>query len=356
MLEVEIPRLESPAAVRLGKWILIFLFNINLVLIRSAGLFEGLQRITVSTPTDPPSRTPMLEQRTTDDAELATVDDSDRPVTPLEKAQAKSSRILALKVVKRSTHAREKRALTESEEDKSRTPLSPESPRYGWEGPTSSPPETLEEELTPTARQSGSNVNSSMVAHWDLSRVSLPCAKMGCPNPCSSMDGFSVVCPRCGPFSLVRYCGKEHLWEDVKGHWIYCGTYGFVHPCIISSIPKDVLVGPPMLPNLHRWEQPARYRQAVRFTSARNLGDYFVFQEVTHPMEVWGAPESHESAGCSSQTALTLRFAKPEEKDRFRRVLAVCLFCKFISLFTSLSLSCQPPFRIPSCCCSFQYS
>jgi hypothetical protein len=33
---------------------------------------------------------------------------------------------------------------------------------------------------------------------------------------CGFADGGSVVCPKCGPFSLVRYCGKDHLWEDAK--------------------------------------------------------------------------------------------------------------------------------------------
>lgn len=322
------------------------------ILIQNPGLFEGLQRITVSSPTNPPltSRTLAAEPRTADDAELATEDiDSDRIVTASDEAPAKSSRVLAKKAAKkRKTRAKRRVASAAAKAERNESlarpfSLSLDSYRHGWEGPTPSPPETSEEELTLTAMQFGGNGLPSILAHWDLSQASFPCARGGCQNQCSFMDGLSVVCPGCGPFSLVRYCGKEHLWEDVKDHWVTCGTYVFVYPCITSSVPKDVLVGPPMLPNIQRWDRPERHRQAVWFTSASNLGDYFVFQEVPHPMVVMDGPESHEWLGCLSRTALTLRFGKPEEKDRFRRVLAVCLFSKFFDSNYFIFCSCHFP-------------
>jgi hypothetical protein len=299
------------------------------------------------------------EPRTADDAELATEEnDCERIVTASDEAPAKSSRVLAKKATRRrKTLVKRKmtRAAAKAERNESLArpfSLSSDSYLHGCKGPIPSPLETPEEEPTLTALQFGGNGLPSMPAHWDLSQVSFPCARGGCQNQCSFMDGLSVVCPGCGPFSLVRYCGKEHLWEDVEDHWATCGTYVFVYPCITGSVPKDVLVGPPMLPNIQRWDRPERHRQAVWFTSASNLGDYFVFQEVPHPMVITGAPESHEWPGCSLHTALTLRFAEPEEKDRFRRVLAVCLFSKsfqsFQFILTFLSLACRVSLTIPS--------
>ena len=338
-------------------------FTFKFILIQPPGLSEGLQRITVSSPTNPPltSHTLTDEPPTTDNAEPATEDaEPDRNVKESDEAPVKSSSALARKAAKRrkKREKKKKRAIAAVREQQNEQSigrpfsLSPDSSHHGWEGPTPSLPEMSEERLTPTAMQFGGNGFPFMLAHWDLTLVSFSCARGGCQNRCSFMDGLSVICPGCGPFSLVRYCGKEHLWEDVKDHWANCGAYSFVDPCIPSSIPKDVLVGPPMLPNIHRWDRPERHRQAVWFTSANNIGDYFVFQEVRHPMVVMGAPESHEWPGCSSQTAITLCFAKPEEKDRFRRVLAVCLFSKLLQffhfIFTYMSPSCQIALTIQS--------
>jgi hypothetical protein len=287
--------------------------------------------------------------RTADDAELATEDTNSVSLgIASDGVLAKSSRVLARKTkkkIKRRAKKKEARAAAKvaRNEHNFACPfsLSPDSYRHDWEGPIPFPPEKPEEELTLTAMRFGGNEPPCMLAHWDLSQAAFPCARWGCHSQCSFMGGISVVCPGCGPFSLVRYCGKEHLWEDVEDHWATCGTYVFVDPCIASSIPRDVLVGPPMLPNIHRWDRPERHRQAVWFTSAGNLGDYFVFQEVPHSMDVTDALESQEWPACSQQTAVTLRFAEPEEKDRFRRVLAVCLFSKLSQSlhFTSLSLS-----------------
>ncbi|KAJ5280855.1 hypothetical protein N7478_006227 [Penicillium angulare] len=111
---------------------------------------------------------------------------------------------------------------------------------------------------------------------WDLSKFVFRCAKRPCPMRFTKWDGIAVICPRCGPFSAIRYCRKEYLWEDIKLHWLACGKYTFNVPCVPLSIPPEVLAGPPMIPFIDGWSSPERHRQAVWFSTAQKDGDYFI--------------------------------------------------------------------------------
>lgn len=146
---------------------------------------------------------------------------------------------------------------------------------------------------------------------------------------------MSVVCPKCGPYSPVRYCGKEHLWDDAIVHWEHCGGYSLPYQCLAGPLPEEILVGPPMVPSFHGWDNPERHRQALWFSSAAKQGDYFVFADsVLNQLRSVGTPASHGTR-CSTRVVLTVRFDNPIQKDRFRRLLAICLFGKFISSDTS---------------------
>lgn len=214
---------------------------------------------------------------------------------------------------------------------------------HGVEGQTPSTPETSSsEELTPKAMQFGDIGASSSRMALDLTMLAVPCAKQDCGAVCGFKDGASVVCPKCGPYSMTRYCGQLHLWEDVKSHWVFCSTQTIDRPCLASSISADALVGPPMLPCLHQWDTPARHRQAVWFSSARHLGDYFIFADWTDPMTAGDDPASHMRLRCSPQVAFTVRFEDAREKDRFRRCLAICLFGKFLSNPSRFSINSLP--------------
>ncbi|KAJ5156619.1 hypothetical protein N7492_009422 [Penicillium capsulatum] len=161
---------------------------------------------------------------------------------------------------------------------------------------------------------------------YDLTYHSFECAKSGCDKRCTLWDGCSVICPRCGPYSRVRYCGKEHLREDLKQHWSLCGQeQSFKHWCVPTSLPPDVLAGPPMLPCIHGWDSPERQRQAVWFSNGRREGDYFLFSDWNDQFKNGAVPGSMETR-CSPCVARVVKYADPDEKDRFRRVLAVCLF------------------------------
>ncbi|KAE8148769.1 hypothetical protein BDV25DRAFT_141459 [Aspergillus avenaceus] len=160
---------------------------------------------------------------------------------------------------------------------------------------------------------------------WQLDSHGFQCAKAECEKCCNLWDGESVICPRCGPFSEVRYCCKEHLLDDIKWHWLYCEQMTFEHPCRESSIPLDVRNGPPFVPCLHAYDTPERHRQAVYFAANHNMGDYFIFSDWIDMMEA-GFPENNPELRCSNRVIYRIAFNDANEKDRFRRVLATCLF------------------------------
>ncbi|KAJ5595289.1 uncharacterized protein N7459_001497 [Penicillium hispanicum] len=159
---------------------------------------------------------------------------------------------------------------------------------------------------------------------WDLTYHGFQCAKDGCEKQCATWDNQSCICPGCGPFSRVRYCGKEHMREDITAHWLYCGQFTFEHYCVKSSVPADIAVGPPLIPCVHNWDSPERHRQAVWFSTARNEGDYFLFADWDDQVSLGVSPGSMVGR-CSPRVRLTVRFDDPEQKDRFRRCLAICL-------------------------------
>ncbi|KAL2819481.1 hypothetical protein BJX63DRAFT_428696 [Aspergillus granulosus] len=160
---------------------------------------------------------------------------------------------------------------------------------------------------------------------WQLDSHGFPCAKADCDGRCNLWDGATVICPRCGPYSETRYCSREHLLKDVKAHWAICGQNTFQHPCRESTIPKDVRDGPPMIPCLHPYDTPERHRQALYFNMHSSAGDYFIFSDWIDMVEA-GFPDDHLRLRCSNRIVHVVKFTDPSEKDRFRRVLAACLF------------------------------
>ncbi|KAJ5972278.1 uncharacterized protein N7479_002196 [Penicillium vulpinum] len=300
----------------------------------SLGLFKGQRTTSLS-----PKANPLLsfcassDSSTTDSTGFGADDPgSDCTVQPGDQYSVESSKRVEKSAYKKRRIEKRKRRMLQKRQQvrdaKIERPVSDSSSQDdGVEGHSPSPPEASEdEERTPTAKQFDKIGSPSPETQLDLSRVAFLCEKLGCQVLCGFRDGVSVVCPKCGPFSVVRYCGKEHLWEDVKMHWLVCGTQPVQEQHLASLIPYDVLVGPPMLPSLHQWDNPERHRQAVWFSSARDQGDYFVFAEWDDLVKAVDAPASHVELRCSPRIAHIVRFEDAEEKDRFRRCLAVCLF------------------------------
>ncbi|CAI7645513.1 unnamed protein product [Penicillium glandicola] len=302
--------------------------------VASLGLFKGREIATSSPTADPPSSSCVSSELSTADSAESGTDgpSSDGTVHPDDQTLAESVRHPKKKAYKRRKQERRKRKkLLRRQEFRNPNPehsVSDASSQVdGVEGRSPSPPESFaDDEPTPTAKQFGDSGTPSPESQMDLGRVAMLCEKPDCQVLCDFSGGVSVVCPKCGPFSEVRYCGNSHLWEDVKRHWLVCSTGPVHQQSLAGSIPYNVLEGPPILPSLHQWDTPERHRQAVWFSSARDRGDYFVFADWDDLMEAADAPASHVGLRCSPRIAHIVRFEDAEEKDRFRRCLAICLF------------------------------
>ncbi|KGO78381.1 hypothetical protein PITC_068440 [Penicillium italicum] len=302
--------------------------------VASLGLSRGQETTSLSPTADPPSTSRASSAlSTTDSAGPGTYDPtSDGTAQPGDQSPAESSRSGSKSAYKkRKQERRRRRNLMKRQKSRSADVESPVSSASsqgdGEEGRSPSPPESFEDdEPTPTAKQFGNVGAPAPESQMDLRRVGIVCQEEDCQVICGLGDGVSVVCPKCGPFSLVRYCGKSHLWGDVKRHWEICTMLPVLEQHLAGLIPHGDLVGPPMLPCLHLWDTPERHRQALWFSSARDRGDYFVFEELNNPMEAVDAPASHVGLRCSPRVAHIVRFEDAKEKDRFRRCLAICLF------------------------------
>ncbi|EKV04681.1 hypothetical protein PDIG_87660 [Penicillium digitatum PHI26] len=296
-------------------------------------LFRSQENAQLSPTADPPSSScASSASSTTDSAEFGKDDPSpDGVALRGEKSLTESSRSGKKTAYKKKKHERRRRKhLTKRHQvrhaDVENLVSSASSQGDGVEGRSPSPPELFEDdEPTPTAKQFGKIGAQTSELQMDLHKVGIACQKRDCKVLCAMGDGVSVICPKCGPFSLVRYCGKSHLWEDAKRHWEVCTMLPVLEQHLASLIPYDDLMGPPMLPCLHLWDTPQRHRQALWFSSARDRGDYFLFEELDDPVKAEDAP-SHIGLRCSPRIANIVRFEDAEEKDRFRRCLAICLF------------------------------
>jgi len=157
---------------------------------------------------------------------------------------------------------------------------------------------------------------------YDLTYHTFPCALPGCDKRCHYYDGQTINCPACGPFSTVVYCGKDHMLDDVMWHWAYCGGCSLQRPSKLNSVPDRISLGPPMIPGISG-NNPERHRQAMMFSSRRNEGDCFIFAN-TDQLNSYQLPPGFDGR-CSSGVYCAVQMDNAVEKDRFRRVLAVCL-------------------------------
>jgi hypothetical protein len=161
-------------------------------------------------------------------------------------------------------------------------------------------------------------------AFIQLDSTGFPCSMENCDKRCCSLDYTSVICPRCGPLSEVRYCGKEHLFADVKNHWQWCGQFTFMVPAR-GNFP--VVQSPPLVPSFYMWDNPERFRLALHHAVDRTA-DFFVFSDWID-YKRHGQPADILNIRCPTRVTHRVSFSDPVMKDRFRRILGVCLMCSF---------------------------
>lgn len=107
-------------------------------------------------------------------------------------------------------------------------------------------------------------------------------------------------------------------------HWQDCGRYYF--QCLVqkNSIPPKLLEGPPEIPSILSWNNPEHHRQATWFANSRDEADYFIFSDWRDQMNM-RVPLGSFEWRCSPRVWISVHFSNAVEKDRFRRILAVCL-------------------------------
>jgi hypothetical protein len=95
----------------------------------------------------------------------------------------------------------------------------------------------------------------------------------------SPWDGSTVIRPRCGPYSRIRYCSKKCLSDDVLMHWgIDCGQHTLTQRAYPLTIhPRSVRIHP-FIPSLTHHDRPERHRQLIRH-SVDTAADYFIFSD-----------------------------------------------------------------------------
>lgn len=187
----------------------------------------------------------------------------------------------------------------------------------------------------PRASESTEDVAQTQPRHkwYDLTYNAFKCQMPGCTKRCQLWDSDNVFCPACGPYSESLYCCHQHMREDVKFHWATCGELIFDRPCVKSSVPFRSLVGPPQIRSVHDWSTPEHHRQALYFCIARQEGDYFIFADYAEQVSAGVRLGQDVNWRCLPRVLFTVEFTCEEEKDRFRRILGLCLM---------LSLEVQP--------------
>ncbi|PKY02599.1 hypothetical protein P168DRAFT_346371 [Aspergillus campestris IBT 28561] len=166
---------------------------------------------------------------------------------------------------------------------------------------------------------------------WDLTKHVFICAAPDCSERCHTWAPTTAICPRCGPYSEIRYCSTQHLLQDIKRHWVsHCLHYTFEHPCRPDSLPPALAEAVPLIPCAHMYDMPERHRQAVYFNANSARGDYFIFSDYDDLRDAGTILDDDLDTRirlrCSSRVIFTVTIQDADLKDRFRRILAACLF------------------------------
>ena len=106
------------------------------------------------------------------------------------------------------------------------------------------------------------------------------CRLPSCGQACLITTPSTHTCPNCGPFTPIRYCSKQHLYEDLRRHYTTeC------RPCTTSITPSASSIGLTTLP-LRPYLHPVagitptieRHRQAVYYSTEANIS-YHLFDD-----------------------------------------------------------------------------
>ena len=108
------------------------------------------------------------------------------------------------------------------------------------------------------------------------------CRLPSCGQPCQTTTTSTHTCPNCGPFSAVRYCSKDHLYEDLRRHYV-----AECRACTTNITPSASSLGLTTLP-IRPYLHPGpgiiptieRHRQAVYYSTEEHIS-YHVFDDLS---------------------------------------------------------------------------
>ena len=127
---------------------------------------------------------------------------------------------------------------------------------------------------------------------WRYDRNLLKCQKPGCGRDTDDHELATKICQACGPNSFIRYCCKQHLLDDMKGHWAECRSPSSILKCVVdeSTLPPRFHNLKPGLYNMKGLMSFELHRQTVH--ASFNSGQYTLFTTTGLPVIVkWPTPE-----------------------------------------------------------------
>jgi ssDNA-binding Zn-finger/Zn-ribbon topoisomerase 1 len=155
-----------------------------------------------------------------------------------------------------------------------------------------------------------------------------PCRNPECRKLTKPYDGSTVICPRCGPYSRIRYCSKKCVFDDLLMHWgVDCGKHTLTQKADPLTIEARQINIPPFIPSLTHHDRPERHRQMVRH-SLDQTADYFIFSDFVQ-WRADGFPGTWPATKhASGDLLVALNFAQNGSlvpaKHIFARLLRIC--------------------------------
>jgi len=124
-------------------------------------------------------------------------------------------------------------------------------------------------------------LNEDLVFSYARPNVMTNCWLPTCQQPTKSRNIRTTTCPRCGPYSYVRYCSIQHLHADVRRHYIEdCrrrpNHLPYIDEHTISPASKPALRFLECVSTMH--DSFERHRQALYHSFPPDAkSDYYIF-------------------------------------------------------------------------------
>ncbi len=174
---------------------------------------------------------------------------------------------------------------------------------------------------------------------YRFDRVTFECALANCRKVLKDHVRSTLLCNGCGPYTDVRYCSKEHLFEDCQTHWKICGL---APPRVVWdawTMPSRYRRRYPAIRNIRGRRTPERQRQQA-YSIHHRASDYVIFSD-------W---DDKQATGLECRATgkpivfLSFKDGDPM-KDTFNRLLNIAFFGK-PSVLISPPLP-HPPYPTP---------